>query len=414
MGDGVADLAGVFREESGRVVATLIRFCGDIDVAEEATQEAFITAAERWPVEGTPPNPGAWLTTTAKRKALDRLRRESTRGDREVRAVREDGDGGAGDLHRPSERTEDDSMVDDDRLRLMFTCCHPALAQPTQVALTLQLLGGLTAAEVARAFLVPEATMNQRLVRAKRKIKANRIPYRVPADAELPDRLRAVLAAIYLIFNEGYTATAGDDLVRGDLCEEAIRLARLLVDLMPDEPEARGLLGLVLLTDARRAARVDGAGDLVRLADQDRSAWNRERIAEGQAIVRGCLAQNRPGRYQLQAAIAAVHSDAATADDTAWDQILALYDHLLALEPTPVVALNRAVALAEIDGPAAALAEIDPLAEVLDRYHLFHATRAEFLRRLGRHDEATVADRAAADRTDNAAELRLLQSRSSG
>lgn len=397
------DLSRIFREESGRVVAALIRFCGDIDSAEDAMAEAFAVAADRWPADGLPANPGGWLTTTAKRKALDRVRRESSRGDREARATRE-----ASDDEGVPTREGDDSMIDDDRLRLMFTCCHPAIAPDNQVALTLQLLGGLTAAEVARAFLLPEATMNQRLVRAKRKIKANRIPYRVPTDAELPDRLRPILSTVYLIFNEGHTATVGEDLVRTDLCAEAIRLARQLAELMPDEAEVLGLLALVLLIDARRAARVDAHGDLVRLADQDRTLWNRDLMTEGQAIVRRLLVRNTPGPYQIQAAIAAVHSDADGVEDTEWDQIVALYDHLLAVEPSPVVALNRAIARAELEGAAVGMADLDALGTALGNYHLFHATRAEFLRRLGRPDDAAQADATASELTSNATERRYL------
>ncbi|MBV9823978.1 MAG: RNA polymerase sigma factor [Actinobacteria bacterium] len=395
MADRTATVERVFREEYGRLIASLVRRFGDIDIAEEAAGEALVAALEKWPEAGVPPNPGGWLTTTAGNRAIDRIRRERQRDAKHQAALMNHDD-------TPHEPT---GPVEDDRLRLLFTCCHPALQAEARIALTLRLLGGLTVAEIAQAFLVPETTMAQRITRAKKKIAAARVPYRVPGAADLPERLGGVLTVLFLVFNEGYLATGGGDPVRAELTGEAIRLARVLRQLLPDEPEVAGLLALLLLTEARRAARVRD-GQLVPLGEQDRAGWDRGLIAEGHALVRECLAVNRPGRYQILAAINAVHTDAPTAADTDWSQVVALYDQLAALDPSPVVALNRAVAVAELDGPQVALTLIDRLP--LDGYHAWHAARAEFLRRLGRTAEAKQAYGAAIESTGNSAERAYL------
>ncbi|WP_280401268.1 RNA polymerase sigma factor [Nocardia carnea] len=391
------DIAAVFRAEYGRAVAVLIGLLGSIDAAEEAVQEAFAAAVRTWPGQGIPPGPAAWIITTARHRAIDRHRRESQRDAKHAEAAM---------LHHNDEPA-DTGAVPDERLRLIFTCCHPALNRHAQVALTLRLLGGLTTAEIARAFLVAEPAVAQRIVRAKNKIRDARIPYRVPRDADLPQRVDAVLAVLYLIFNEGYAASSGADLIRDDLCAEAIRLTRVLTAAMPDEPEALGLLALLLLTDARRSARTTSGGDLVPLAEQDRSRWDRSKIGEGLALVARCVRRDRPGPYQLQAAINALHAQTPAADGTVWAAVVRMYNLLLDATPTPVVALNRAVAIAETAGPAAALAIVDALD--LDGFHLYHATRAELLHRLGRTGESITAYRAALQRVGNEPERRFLE-----
>ncbi len=389
-------IAQAHREEWARVVATLARGFGDLSLAEEMAAEAFAAAVEHWPADGVPPNPGAWLTTTARRKAIDRIRREARRQDKHQEAL------------MLSDAPEPLGAIDDDRLRLLFTCCHPALAMEARVALTLRMVGGLTVGEIARAFLVQESAMARRITRAKEKIKAARIPYRVPSRADLPGRVTGVLAVLFLIFNEGYLASGpGQQPVRGDLTAEAIRLTRLVRDLLPADGEVAGLLALMLLTEARRAARVSAGGELVALGEQDRGAWDRALIAEGHALVRARLASGQaPGRYQILAAINAVHTDARDVRDTDWSQVVALYDQLVGLDPSPIVALNRAIAVAELDGPEVALAQVDALP--LEGYHAFHATRADLLRRLGRSEESRAAYDQAIALAGNTAETAYL------
>jgi RNA polymerase sigma-70 factor (ECF subfamily) len=393
-------------EEWARLVAALTRRFGDLDIAEEAAAEAFATAVERWPADGVPPNPGAWLTITANRKAVDRIRRESKRNDKqkEARMLEDD------------EPPESLGAIEDDRLRLIFTCCHPALAMETRVALTLRMVGGLTVTEIARAFLVQEAAMGRRITRAKAKIKAARIPYRVPSAQDLPPRVSGVLAVLFLVFNEGYLATGpGTDPVRRDLTAEAVRLTRLIRALLPEDGEVAGLLALMLLTEARRTARVSASGELVTLDEQDRGAWDTALIAEGHRLVRERLAAAAagvaPGRYQILAAINAVHTSAQDMRDTDWSQVLALYDQLVRLDPSPIIALNRAIAVAELDGPEVALAAVDRLEEKLVSYHAYHATRADLLRRLGRSQQSRAAYDKAIELAGNSAEIAYLTRR---
>ncbi|MEO7111512.1 MAG: RNA polymerase sigma factor [Polyangiaceae bacterium] len=394
-------IAHAFRKEYGRAVAVLTRVLGDIDLAEDAVQDAFAIATVRWPVSGVPPSVAGWIINTAKNKAIDHLRREASRADKHAEAMAR--------LSDDTPETEDEGIVHDDQLRMIFTCCHPSMAMSAQVALTLRLVAGLTTEEIARAFFVPEATMAQRLLRAKGKIRDAKIPYRVPSEADLASRVQAVLSVVYLIFNEGHTASSGDRLSREDLGSEAIRLGRLLVELLPNDPEVRGLLALMLLVESRRLSRTTSSGDLVLLKDQDRASWQRDLLDEGQAIIRALLTRNEPGPYQIQAAINAVHSDAKTAEATDWPQIVALYDQLTHFTPTPIVALHRAVAVAEVKGPQAGLELVDVLG--LTDYYLFHAVRADLLRRLDRKHEAALAYAAAIERSENVAERAFLQRR---
>jgi RNA polymerase sigma-70 factor, ECF subfamily len=400
-----AAITQVHHEEWARIVAALARRFGDLDIAEESAAEAFTTALVRWPVDGVPPNPGAWLTTTANRKAIDRIRRESKRVEKHMDAhLRHEDD--------PPE-PDDADVIGDERLRLIFICCHPALSMETRVALTLRMVGGLTVPEIARAFLVQESAMGQRITRAKAKIKTARVPYRVPAAADLPGRVSGVLAVLYLVFNEGYLATGSDsDPVRHDLTAEAIRLTRLIRDLLPEDGEVAGLLALMLLIESRRAARVSASGELITLDQQERTAWDATLIAEGHELVLQRLAAGvAPGRYQVLAAINAVHTSASRAQDTDWSQVVALYDQLVRIDPSPIVVLNRAIAIAELDGPEVALAAVDPLHDSLAGYHAFHATRADFLRRLGRSPESRTAYARAIELAGNTAETAYLTRR---